>query len=999
MNKLVLIDGYSLVHRAFFALPPLQTAEGQPTNAVYGFLTMLLKLLDDEQPTHVAVVFDARGPTFRDELFADYKAHRPETPDDLRSQFPLVREACAALRIPVLERQGYEADDVLGTLARRASEAGWDVLIVTGDRDVLQLVGDRVQALITRRGITDLRRWDLAEIRSEYGLEPAQLIDVKALMGDTSDNIPGVPGVGEKTAVKLIREFGDLESVLANTDRISGKKLPESLRQYADIARQSRVLARIETEVPLEVDWEDCRRQEPDADRARALFTRLEFRSLLDRMGIDRVAPGTMAAGGDARGDGAGDDGNGGSAGPGGAAGDVQVHRVAAPEELDAVLKALSTVQSAAVTYRLAGSEPRRASLRYLAVAAGDQAWVVHCDPGGAGTGETAGRAGTGAAAGAGTGEPGPAAPGVPERSALEVVDLLLRRAAAGEMRLIVHDLKPLLTRCLRSGLWETCPDVLTTGLPEPSFDASEGVLPQAEAADGQPPAILDTAVAAYLLDASRSAYRVSDLARQFLGVEVPEPEDLASGSRRGGLPLDHVDRDNLEAVAARQSALVAGLADALHAQVVGQGLGLLLRRIEAPLTEVLAAMEHAGIVVDRDALRAMGKEIRARLDELQAEIHQLAGTEFNINSTQQLGEVLFERMGLPPVKRTKTGYSTDAEVLEQLAADHVIAARVLEHRMLAKLMGTYVEGLDEAIEPDGRIHTTFQQTVAATGRLASTAPNLQNIPIRDEPGRRLRRAFTAPAGSVLLACDYSQIELRVLAHMSEDERMLDAFLSGEDIHRRTAAEVFGLTLDEVTDRQRGLAKAVNFGIVYGISDFGLARQLGIPRDEARDFIERYFARYAGVQRYLKEVVAEARERGYVRTLFGRIRHLPDIRSRIFHRRSFAERTAMNTPIQGTAADIIKAAMVGVHGRLRAEGWRARLLLQVHDELILEVPEEELAPVARMVTEVMAGTVRLRVPLVVDAKAGRDWYEMSPLALGSTAGPEQPAASGEAGGA
>ncbi|HEX6988176.1 MAG TPA: DNA polymerase I [Bacillota bacterium] len=937
MNKLVLIDGYSLVHRAFFALPPLQTADGQPTHAVYGFLNMLLKLLDEERPTHAAVVFDAKGPTFRDEIYADYKAHRPETPDDLRSQFPLVREACEALRIPVLEREGYEADDVLGTLARRAAGDGWDVLIVTGDRDVLQLVGERVQALITRRGISDLRRWDVEAIRGEYGLEPVQLIDVKALMGDTSDNIPGVPGVGEKTAVRLVREFGDLESVLANTDRISGTKLRENLRQYAGIARQSRLLARIDTDVPLEVDWETCRRTEPDADRARALFTRLEFRSLLDRLGIPRDE--VDAAAGPAEG--------------------PRIHRVTGSRDLEEALRALGAAAAAAVTYRLDGTEPRRAPLRYLAVAAGDDAWVVECGD------------------------------DLPERSALEIVDLLLQRAAAGEARLVVHDLKPLLTRCLCSGLWQACPDVVTAGLPEPSFDASDGTPPQPSPADGEPPAVLDTAVAAYLLDASRSAYRVSDLARQFLGVEVPEPEDLASGARRGSSLLAEVDRDSLAAVAGRQSALVGRLADALHAQVVGQGLGLLLRRIEAPLTEVLAAMEHAGIVVDREALRAMGEEIRARLGELQEEIHRLAGTEFNINSTQQLGEVLFERLGLPAVKRTKTGYSTDAEVLEQLAADHPIAARVLEHRMLAKLMGTYVEGLDAAIEADGRIHTTFQQTVAATGRLASIAPNLQNIPIRDEPGRRLRLAFAAPPGRLLLACDYSQIELRVLAHMSEDERMLDAFRSGEDIHRRTAAEVFGVALEEVTGRQRGLAKAVNFGIVYGISDFGLARQLGIPRDEARDFIERYFARYAGVQRYLKGVVAEARERGYVRTLFGRVRYLPDIRSRIFHRRSFAERTAMNTPIQGTAADIIKAAMVGVHQRLRAEERRARLLLQVHDELILEVPEDELEPVAHMVCQVMAGAVRLRVPLVVDAKVGRDWYNMSALDLASR--PEDPA--------
>ncbi|HEY8449120.1 MAG TPA: DNA polymerase I, partial [Bacillota bacterium] len=782
---LLLVDGYSLIHRAFFALPPLHNAEGQPTNAVYGFLNMLLKLLDEERPTHVAVAFDAPGPTFRDELYADYKAQRPSTPDELRSQFPLAREALEALGIPVLEQVGYEADDIIGTLVRRGRADGFDVIVVTGDRDVLQLIDQGVRVLLMRRGISELKVYDQARIREEFGLEPDQLVDVKALMGDPSDNIPGVPGVGEKTALKLIQEFGSVEGVLANLDRVGGKKLPTTLRQYAGIARDSRKLATIVTDVPLELAWETCRRRSPDPERARAIFGRLGFRSLLDRLGLERVqleaAPVIDAA-------------KSGEASP--------PIAVTDPAALDELLAAIRQARCVALTYRLTGDDVRRAAVAYLAVAAGGRSWVVLS------------REGTGHGA------------NPSEAELLRIVDAALTRAAAGEAQLVVHDLKPLLRRGLRCGLWATCPAIFGDG--RPGADATAAV------------PVFDTVIAAYLLDPSRTGYRLADLARQYLRDDLPEPEDLLGKENRraaaGSAFLARFDRDALVAVAGRQSMRLAAVADALAAELVAHELLDLFVDIEAPLTEVLAAMEHVGVAVDRQALEAMGATFAGRIAELEAEIHALAGTTFNINSTQQLGQVLFERLGLPVVKKTKTGYSTDAEVLEQLAAEHEIARKVLEYRSLVKLMGTYVEGLADEIEDDGRIHTTFQQTVAATGRLASTSPNLQNIPVRDEPGRGLRRAFVAGEGKMLIACDYSQIELRVLAHMSGDERMLEAFRRGDDIHARTAAEVFGVELDAVTPRMRSIAKAVNFGLVYGQTDFGLARQLGISRQEAKEF-------------------------------------------------------------------------------------------------------------------------------------------------------------------
>lgn len=926
-GKLLLVDGYSLIFRAFYALPPLQNAEGQPTNAVYGFLNMLLKLLDDEQPTHLVVALDAPGPTFRDELFSAYKAHRPETPDELKSQIPLAIEALQALGIPVLQLEGYEADDIIGTLSRKARKQQLEVVVVTGDKDLLQVVDQGVRALITRRGITDLAAYDEGAVRERYGITPSQWIDVKALMGDPSDNIPGVPGVGEKTALKLVQQFGSVENLLDNLDQVGGKKLPATLEQHKQAALDGKKLATIVTDAPIHVDWDACRRVEPDAGAVRPLFLRLGFRSLLDRLGatgVDEVPT----------------DGH----------DSINVTLVNDRTTLEELLERLrGTSGKLGITYRLAGPDQRYAPVTYLCIADPQRAWLLYGQ-------EALGN------------EPANVDAVLREIDLLNVFSTALQRAASGQLQLIVHDLKPLLRRCFRSGLWSVCPTIFGDTTPMDQLP------------------VFDTVVAAYLLDPNRNAFPISQLAQQFLQEQVVEPEDLTpkDGKRAGKRPLlAAYDLEQLMQVAGRQSKLLMSLADAMASELSALQLEPLFTEIEAPLTEVLAAMEHTGVAVDREALQAMGQQFAARIKELTSEIYQLAGVEFNINSPQQLGQVLFEKLKLPVIKKTKTGYSTDAEVLEQLIDEHPIAAKVLEHRSLSKLVGTYVDGLVDEIEADGRIHTTFQQTVAATGRLASTSPNLQNIPVRDERGRGLRKAFTAAPGHELLALDYSQIELRVLAHMSKDPLMIEAFRRGDDIHRRTAAEVFQVEPEQVTPEMREFAKAVNFGLVYGQTDFGLARQLGISRAEARRFIDRYFERYQGVQRYLRQTVQQAREQGYVRTLLGRIRYLPDIKSRIFHRRSFAERTAMNTPVQGTAADIIKAAMVRVYRRLQQENYKAQLVLQIHDELILEVPVEEREPVARLVVDEMVGAAKLDVPLVVEAKVGPNWYDMRRLDLSS----------------
>jgi DNA polymerase-1 len=891
---LALVDGHSLFHRAFFALPALTSPRGEPTGAVYGFLTMLLRLLQDEAPTHLAVALDRPEPTFRHEAFAAYKAQRPDMPSELRSQVPLLLRALAALRVPTVDWAGAEADDVLGTLATQAAAAGFRVRIVTGDRDALQLVGGPVDVLLTRRGITDMVRMDAAAVRARYGVDPPRMVDVKALMGDPSDNIPGVPTIGEKTACRLISAYGSAEGLLARLDEVGPPRVQAALRAHAEVVRRNLRLCRIRVDLPLPWDPDALRRQEPDAAAARALFADMGSHGLGERLGLGDPAP---AAPGWSQTPAGAALVPGGPQGPGpqdgvaaeGVAAAWAVTPLAAAAWTAAVAQWRGAVAVVGEAVPVAPGAAPRGAMRALAAlpAAGAEGGGVTTAVLWAGEGDT---------------------PVLPELPAL-----------------LTYDSKPLCHLVLaQGGTWRT-----------PAFDAL---------------------LAAYVLEPDRAGYPLDDLCRQY-GLAVPGAD-----------------------VAARARA-VAALRPLMEDAVRQNGLRQVVEEIELPLVVTLAAMERAGVLVDRQALAALEVDFAARITAAEAEIHAAAGEVFNVNSTQQLGRILFERLGLKPPKRTKTGYSTDAEVLEQLALEHPLPALVLRHRTLQKLQSTYVQALAPLIGPDGRVHTTYQQTVAVTGRLASQNPNLQNVPVREEIGRPIRRVFVAPEGWLLVSADYSQVELRILAHLAGDQGLIEAFRSGADIHRRTASEVWGVPLDAVSDSQRSAAKAVNFGIVYGISDFGLARQLGCTPAEAKEIIARYFARYPEVKRYLDGVVEEARQHGVVRTMYGRLRRLTDITSRNWARRSFAERTAMNSPIQGTAADLIKLAMIAAYRDLQRSGLRARLLLQVHDELIFEAPAEERDVVAALALRAMEGAGRLSVPLHAEVQAGPNWLEMTDVAV------------------
>jgi len=861
------------VNRAFFALPPFSTASGEPTNAVYGFVTMLLRLLEEENPDCVAVAFDRRAPTFRHEQYQSYKAHRTGMPDSLGVQVPVLKEVLAGFGIPIFEIDGYEADDVLATMASRAEEEGYETLIVTGDRDALQLVSPSIKCMLTKKGISETRLVGEAELMEEYGLSPRQFVDVKGLMGDTSDNIPGVPGIGEKTAVKLVREFGSLENLLANLDRVKGDKIRSSLERWRDQALMSRELARLVRDVPLEFRLDDCKRRPPDRERLAALFERLEFRSLMEKLGLSPATSVELAV-------------------P-----PVEVFRPGA-----GTLAWDGPVQVVA-------EFSRSQELLGMGVFPPD---------------------------GKGVYIPGDLC----EDEILRAVSSLF---SSWQVLKDGYRLKPLLV-----------------------YLKSRGISPQGFRFDAE--------LAAYLLDPSRSSYRVEDLAREHLGCGIAPPGGSKEWARKG---FEGVTPQEVASYMAQVAQALRRMRPIMLEALEGAGMASLFADLEMPLTEVLADMEIAGVEVDPGQLEEMAKELESRIYQLEAKIHRMTGIQFNINSTRQLGEVLFERLRLPVVKKTKTGYSTDAEVLEQLASQSDVAARVLEYRQLVKLKSTYLDGLRAVIDPrSGRIHTTFHQTITATGRLSSAEPNLQNIPVRLDLGRRVRQVFRAQEGCLLLSGDYSQIELRILAHLSGDPVLMEAFHRGEDIHTRTAAEVFGVDPEQVTPEMRDRAKAVNFGIVYGISDFGLSRDIGVSKAEAGQYIQGYFRRYSGVRSFINDVIAEARARGYVSTIMGRRRFVPDINSRNPAQRGFAERTAINTPIQGSAADIIKLAMLKIHRRLREGKYETRMILQVHDELIFEVPVGEIEEIQALAREEMEKAYPLDVPLKVDIKKGPNWYDM-----------------------
>ena len=860
--KLMILDGNSIINRAFYGVRLLSTKDGLCTNAIFGFLNILEKLRLEEQPDALCVAFDLKGPTFRHERFDGYKATRHPMPDELAMQMPVMKDVLRAMNIPIYEAQGWEADDVIGTVAKRCGASGWQCVIVTGDRDSLQLVDEHVcvKLVTSKSGQTITTNFTPEIFRQEYGFEPLKLIDLKSLMGDSSDNIPGVAGVGPKTATNLLLDYGSLDGVYEHLGEIR-ESVRKKLEQDKEQAYLSYELATIRCQAPIEFSPGDALVREPDNDALYALFVRLEFLRLIDRYHLH--APNTVRP----------------KAAPAQAACRTEIVTDAAHAET--LLAAFEAAQRVAVT------------------AACDLASVAVCD--------------------------GAQAAYFSRDALADAFDGILKRLFSKAVSKTAHDVKALMRALLENNL------------------PCEGF-------------VFDTALAAYLIDATQGDYGLERLSVSYLNREPEKPEDAAQ---------------RLLA----QTQTVYALFVPLSAQISALGMEKLYFEIELPLCDLLARMEHTGVLADQMALVAFGNMLSTRIADCEAQIYRYAGQTFNINSPKQLGEILFEKLGLPAVKKTKSGYSTNADVLEKLRNKHPIIEAILDFRMLSKLKSTYADGLVKEIADDGRIHTTFQNLVTATGRLSSTEPNLQNIPVRTELGSEIRKMFIPADGCVFVDADYSQIELRVLAHIADDAHMIEAFTSGMDIHTATASQVFGVAPEAVTPLMRRHAKAVNFGIVYGISEFSLAEDIGVTRKEARAYIDNYLANYSGVRRYMHDIVERARRDGYVTTLFGRRRNLPELKSSNFNIRSFGERVALNTPIQGTAADIIKLAMLRVDEALKKNRLKARLILQVHDELIVECPVSEAETVKRLLCEQMQGVMQLSVPLLAEAKSGASWYE------------------------
>lgn len=871
--KLMVIDGNSIVNRSFYGVRPLTTKDGLYTNAVYGFVTTLQRLMDEEAPEAVCVTFDRKEPTFRHLEYEGYKAQRKGMPEELAQQMPVLKDVLDAMNIPRYELAGYEADDLIGTISRKCESAGWDCVIVTGDRDSLQLVTEhtKVKLISTRMGQTTTKDMTPESFWEVYGFDPIHIIDLKALMGDASDNIPGVKGIGEKTAMTLIQKYQTVDAIYAAMPEVDAK--PAVLKKLetgeAD-ARMSHHLVTIITNAPLAFDPKEnlCRPAKPELYR---LFLRLEFNKLIEKMGLtgEDIPPEAKEGEPEIA---------------------IQTEHVTSIEQAERLL------------------ELWRGADHVTVLPSGDLSVIdVFCQTGP---------------------DTGIMAELAKDSYAGDWSELLT--LFAGSVKKVSHNVKDL-TRLL-----------IENGLPAEGF-------------------IFDTALAGYLLDATAGSYDIDRLSISYFHKELPKP-----------VSLDNDDPVQVQEFRFSHALAIDALYKTMLPHLKEMGLGELYFDIELPLCRVLAEMEAAGFQVDAGALREFGEKLGIAIGELEKRIYTYAG-EFNINSPKQLGEVLFERLGLPHGKKTKTGWSTNAEVLEKL--DHPIVRDVLEYRQYMKLRSTYVDGLLKAVGPDERIHTNFQMTVTATGRLSSTEPNLQNIPTRTELGSELRRMFVPAPGCVLVDADYSQIELRLLAHISGDESMQEAFRSGEDFHAVTASHVFGVPLNEVTSSMRRAAKAVNFGIVYGISAFSLSQDLGVSTEEAKAYMDAYFARFPGVKRYMEDVVKKSRETGYAETIFRRRRTLPEITASKYATRSFGERVALNMPIQGTAADIIKLAMVKVFKRLKEEGLSSRLIMQVHDELIVECPENEAERVKSLLTQEMEGVCALAVPLIAEAHSGKNWLE------------------------
>ena len=874
--KLMVIDGNSIVNRAYYGIRPLSTRDGLYTHAIYGFLTTLQRLLDEEQPEALCVTFDRREPTFRHQADERYKAQRKGMPEELAMQLPYLKQVLSAMNIPQYDLTGYEADDLIGTISRRCEASGWDCVIVTGDKDSLQLITPhtKVKLVSTRMGQTTTKDMTPETFREQYGFDPIHMIDLKALMGDTSDNIPGVPGIGEKTAMALVQEYGAIDEIYRLLPDLHAK--PAAIRKLTEgeeSARHSYWLATIVTDAPLDFDPAENLRQ-PFRPELYDLFLRLEFQKLIDKYHL-RPHQETAEK-------------------PEVTATVVPVRTEDQARDLLAQWRQAESVTVYAV--------PDLSALSVQWDAGENASWAAELW-----TGDYQGD-----------------------------WQALLAALFAADIPKVSHNVKDLMRT------------LLDAGLPAEGF-------------------VFDTALAAYLLDATAGKYDLPRLFVSYFNQELPKPVHLEPDAFS---PLG--DRSAAWASLHSYGAAIEALHGVLLPRLREQGMEKLYFDVELPLCRVLADMERSGFLVDGGALARFGRELSDTIDRLEQRIYAAAGQQFNINSPKQLGKVLFEDLGLPHGKKTKTGWSTNADVLEKLK-DHPLVADVLTYRQYAKLKSTYADGLLKVIDPDGRIRTSFQMTVTATGRLSSTEPNLQNIPTRTELGSQMRRMFVAAPGNLLVDADYSQIELRLLAHISGDEVMQQAFRSGEDFHTLTASKVFHVPPEEVTHQMRSRAKAVNFGIVYGISPFSLSQDIGVTVAEAKEYMERYFATYTGVRRYMTEVVEQARQQGYVVTLFGRRRALPELKSSNFNLRSFGERVALNMPIQGTAADIMKLAMIRVEQRLSGEGLAARLIMQVHDELIVECPAEEAPRVEALLQEEMQGVAQLSVPLPADAHSGPDW--------------------------
>lgn len=894
-GRLMIVDGNSIVNRAFYGIRMLTTKDNVPTNAVYGFLNILLKYLDELDPSYVCVAFDTPAPTFRHQKFADYKATRKGMPDELAVQMPILKQVLSAMNIAMLELDGYEADDIIGTVAERCVQAGIECNIVTGDKDDLQLASQstKIYLTTTRQGRTQTDVYNAAAVEERFGITPQQMIDVKALMGDPSDNVPGVMGIGEKTALALITKNKSIEAVYENLQDcgIKGAAL-KKLEAGKEMAFLSKQLVTIDKNVPIEFSFESVRRKPYDGPRLFRELSALEFKSIIQRLNL---APDEPA----------------GQGGQDGAESDPFENRVCELIESERELLELAKKISAAgeFTYRIYS---HGGQLSAVAVAAGEYA-------------------------------------------ALAVVGLAL------SVQAILDILGPLFAdktiKKTGHGLREDI--VLLNGY---------GVK-----LDG---ISFDTAIGAYILDPSRANYSLSELADFMLGIRLKSESDVLGKGAKAASIAD-IDSKTALKFACREAFVVDFLREAIREELKTNQQEYLYYEVEMPLIQTLADMQIAGIAVDRERLWQFAGELSERIEKISAQIYSLAGYEFNINSTKQLGEVLFEKLGLPVIKRTKTGYSTDSAVLEKLKGSHPVIELLLEYRLISKIKSTYADGLLNVINPDtGRIHSSFHQTVTVTGRISSTEPNMQNIPVRHPLGREIRRMFVAGGEDTFLVdADYSQIELRILAHISGDPAMRKAFLRGDDIHTITASQVLNIAPEDVTPQQRDAAKAVNFGIVYGIGEFSLSKDLGISVSEARAYIDSYLGHYSGVREYMARIKQQAKETGYVTTLLGRRRYIPELRSSNHNLRAFGERVALNTPIQGSAADIIKLAMVRVHRRLSEGGYRSRLVLQVHDELIVEAHKDELDEVCAILKHEMEHAIELDVPLVVDQKWGKSWYD------------------------